>query len=86
MKIAPKIIMGIASLVLGVSSIVWACVDGGWPSMMLGVVGIILGIFSREKAEKLALAGIILSAMGAGIGRALCITWLVRTIFSFFGF
>ncbi|MBR6789472.1 MAG: hypothetical protein IKM31_01240 [Oscillospiraceae bacterium] len=86
MKIAPKTLMGITSLILGVVSIVWACIDGSWPSMMLGVTGIILGIFSREEVEKIALAGIILSAVGAGIARARYFTWLVCTVLSFFGF
>lgn len=78
--------MGIASLTLGIASIVWSCFGGTWPSMMVGIVGIILGIIGRNKGEKVATTGLILSALGAGIGKMRFIVWFVSMGLAYFGF
>lgn len=65
--------MGVASLVLGICSIVFAVISWGclwWLSIILGVVGLILGIIEmkkkREAGEVLGLAkpGFICSIVG----------------------
>ena len=56
--------MGIAALVLGIISIVWACFGGTWLSALLGIVGIILGAVGKKKNANCATAGLVLSIIG----------------------
>ena len=70
----------IASLVLGILSLVLCCLFGG----VLGIVGLILGIVSLVKKESkmgMAIAGIITSAFGIIFGIAMAIYFVM-----FFGF
>ena len=41
--------MGIASLVLGIISVVWSCLGGTWMSALVGIIGIILAFFIYRK-------------------------------------
>ncbi len=63
--------MGIASLVLGVLAILLTMFTAGimgWLSILLGITGIILGIFGKKDAEdKYAQAGLITSIVGTSI-------------------
>ncbi|MFF5565017.1 DUF4190 domain-containing protein [Streptomyces sp. NPDC012623] len=72
---APANGMGIAALVLGIISVVGFCFWG--LSVVLGVLALIFGIIGRRRAGRgeadnggMALAGIILGAVGAVIGAA----------------
>ena len=58
--------MGIASLVLGIISIVTGATCGAysWSGIVLGVVGLILGILGKNKGLKGAKAGFICSIVG----------------------
>lgn len=68
--------MAVASLVLGIVSIVLTIMTAGvygWVSALLGIVGIILGIQGKKNPEKagLAQAGFIVSIVGLVIGAAM---------------
>lgn len=65
--------MGIASLVLGIISVVWSCFGGTWLSAIVGIVGIILGALGKKKADKCAVAGLVLSIIGTVLGLLLYI-------------
>lgn len=65
--------MGIASLVLGIVSVVWSCFGGTFMSAIVGVVGIILGAIGKKKAAKCAVAGLVLSIIGTALGLLLYI-------------
>jgi uncharacterized membrane protein HdeD (DUF308 family) len=65
--------MGVASLVMGICSIVFAVISWGclwWLSLILGVVGVVLGIIDmkkkKESGEALGMAkgGFICSIIG----------------------
>lgn len=57
--------MGVASLVLGIISLVWSLFGGTWMSAILGIVGIILGAVARKQAPSgVATAGLVLSIIG----------------------
>lgn len=61
--------LAIASLVLGIISIPTICCYG--LGILLGIIGIVLGIVSRKSGTKMsgmAIAGIILSAIGILFG------------------
>lgn len=62
--------MAVASLVLGICSLVFPFIGLGWLSMILGIVGIILGALGRKKAEKkgMATAGIVMSIIAVALG------------------
>lgn len=60
--------MGIASLVLGIISVVWSVFGGTWMSAVVGIVGIILGAVGKKKAAKCAVAGLVLSIIGTVLG------------------
>lgn len=66
--------LGIASLVLGILSL---CASGViWCGGILGLVGLILGILGiNTKGKNMAIAGIILSAVG------LVLTLILRVVF-----
>lgn len=66
----------IASLVLGILSLVFCCLGGG----VLGIVGLILGILSLVKKESkmgMAIAGIITSSFGIIYGIAMLIYYVM---------
>ena len=68
--------MAIASLVLGIVSIVFSAIPGlGLLSWILAIVGIILGALGRKNPEKkgIATAGLVCSIIGLILG---IITWL----------
>ena len=65
-------VMGIASLVLGIVSIVIAVfISGfGWVGALLGIVGIVLGAIAKKKTpgDKMGTAGLVLSIIGTVLG------------------
>lgn len=70
--------MAIASLVLGIISLVIACLFSsvGWLGAIVAVVGIILGAVARKKNDanaKLATGGLICSIIGLGLSLILYI-------------
>lgn len=62
--------MGIASLILGIVSIVWSCLGGTWISALIGVAGIVLGAIGKKKNSSCSVAGLVLSIIGCAIGMA----------------
>ena len=72
--------MAIASLILGILSILAYCVF--YVGIVLAIVGLILGILARKenKADKLALAGVICSAVGLAFGVIVLILFIVGTV------
>lgn len=62
--------MAVASLVLGICSLVFPFIGLGWLSMILGIVGIILGALARKKGEKkgMATAGLVMSIISVALG------------------
>lgn len=68
--------MAVASLVLGIISLVFACIPGtGWLGGIIGVVGIILGALGRKDPAKkgMATGGLVCSIIGAVLGLILYI-------------
>ena len=59
--------MGVASLVLGIVSVVLGFF-GGWLSIVCGVIGIVLGALGKKKAAKCAVGGLVLSIIGTVLG------------------
>ena len=55
--------MGIASLILGIVSIVWSCLGGTWISALIGVAGIVLGAIGKKKNSSCSVAGLVLLAL-----------------------
>lgn len=61
--------MAIASLILGIISILFNFIGYSWIGLILGIVGIILGVNAKKKnPSSMASAGLVLSI----IGTALC--------------
>ena len=63
--------MGVASLVLGIISVVLAVLFSGfgWLAALLGLVGIILGSVARKQGQGgVATAGFVLSIIGLILG------------------
>ena len=60
--------MGIASLVLGIISVVLAVFGGTWVASVLGIVGIILGAVGKKNGASCAAAGLVLSIIGTSLG------------------
>lgn len=60
--------MGIASLVFGAVSTVWALLGGSWITVMIGLVGVIFGLIAVKKKGVCAGAGLLLSVNGAAWG------------------
>ena len=62
--------MAVASLVLGIVSVVFAVIPGlpDWLAAILGIVGIILGALGKKKGQKNATAGLVLSIIGTVLG------------------
>ena len=76
--------MGIASLVLGIASILCGVCSFIWFALVLGVVGIVLGVFARKNQEGgIATAGFVLSIIGASIALLILIAYLA--LFSWIG-
>lgn len=68
--------MGVASLILGIISVVLALFFSGfgWLASILGLVGVILGAVARKKAKTgVATAGLVLSIIGLVLGLLLYI-------------
>lgn len=68
--------MGVASLILGIASVVVALFFSGfgWVASILGLVGIILGAIARKNAKTgAATAGLVLSIIGLILGLLLYI-------------
>lgn len=59
--------MGIAGLVLGVISVVWACLGGIWMSAIVGIVGIILAAVGKKQDAPCSIAGLVLSIIGTSL-------------------
>lgn len=62
--------MAVASLVLGICSLVFPFIGLGWLSVLIGIVGTILGALGRKKAEKqgMATAGMVMSIISIALG------------------
>ncbi len=62
--------MAVASLVLGICSLVFPFIGLGWLSMLLGIVGIVLGALGKKNDEKkgMATAGIVMSIIAVALG------------------
>ena len=62
--------MAVASLVLGICALVFPFIGLGWLSMLLGIVGIILGALGKKNPEKqgMATAGIVMSIIAVALG------------------
>lgn len=68
--------MGVASLILGIISVVLALFFSGfgWMASILGLIGIILGTVARKNAKTgVATAGLVLSIIGLVLGLLLYI-------------
>ena len=70
--------MGVASLILGIVSILIGCFSGGllgWVGTIAGIVGIILGALGRknEASKGLATGGLVCSIIGTFLGLILYI-------------
>ena len=75
--------MGIASLVLGITSILCGVFGFAWGGIVLGAVGIALGALARRNfGNGIATAGFVLSIVGASvsvlflIGFVIIVAWL----------
>lgn len=67
--------MAVASLVLGICSLVFPFIGLGWLSALLGIVGIVLGALGKKNTEKqgLATAGIVMSIIAVALG---IVSWI----------
>lgn len=72
--------MAVASLVLGICSLVFPFIGLGWLSCILGIVGIILGALGRKNPEKkgMATAGMVMSIISLALG---ILMWLACVAF-----
>lgn len=62
--------MAVASLVLGICSLVFPFIGLGWLSVLIGVVGVVLGALGRKNTEKqgMATAGMVMSVISIALG------------------
>lgn len=62
--------MAVASLVLGICSLVFPFIGLGWLSVIIGIIGTILGALGRKKSEKqgMATAGMAMSIISVALG------------------
>ena len=65
--------MGVAALVLGIISVVFAVIGLHPVGVILGIIGIILGAIAKKKAQKCATAGLVLSIIGTAL---VVVLWL----------
>lgn len=69
--------MGIASLVLGITSILCVIVSFRWLALVLGIVGIVLGVIARKRqGGAMATAGFVLSIIGTSLAVLWFLLWL----------
>ncbi len=61
--------MAVASLVLGICALVFPFIGLGWLSLVLGIVGIILGALGRKDPQKkgMATAGMVMSIIAVAL-------------------
>ena len=64
--------MAVASLVLGIVSLVFSVIGMGWMGAIIGIVGIILCVQGKKDPEKagMAKAGFVCSVIGVILGLA----------------
>lgn len=62
--------MAVASLVLGICSLVFPFIGLGWLSVIVGIVGTILGALGRKNPDKkgMATAGLVMSIISVALG------------------
>lgn len=62
--------MAVASLVLGICSLVFPFIGLGWLSVIIGIIGTILGALGRKKSKKqgMATAGMVMSIISVALG------------------
>ncbi len=62
--------MAVASLVLGICSLVFPFIGLGWLSVLVGVVGAVLGSLGRKDESKrgMATAGLVMSIISIALG------------------
>ena len=62
--------MAVASLVLGICALVFPFIGFGWLSVLVGIVGIILGAMARKKetGKGMATAGLVMSMIAVVLG------------------
>lgn len=67
--------MAVASLVLGICSLVFPFIGLGWLSCILGIIGTILGALARKNSEKkgMATAGMVMSIISVALGLLMCL-------------
>lgn len=67
--------MAVTSLVLGICALVFPFIGLGWLSVLVGIVGIILGALGRKDESKkgMATAGVVMSIIAVALG---LIMWL----------
>ena len=67
--------MAIASLVLGICALVFPFIGLGYISVLVGIVGVILGALGRKNVEKqgMATAGLVMSIIAVALG---LISWI----------
>ena len=71
--------MGVASLVLGIASIVIGMFINTWVGVIAGVVGIILAAVAKKKGQGgVATAGLVLSIIGVAI-----VLWIASRAFGY---
>ena len=62
--------MAVASLVLGICSLVFPFIGLGWLSVLLGIVGAVLGALGRKDESKrgMATGGLVMSIISIALG------------------
>ena len=68
--------MAVTSLVLGICALVFPFIGLGWLSMLLGIVGLVLGALGKKKnPEKkgIATAGLVMSIIAVALG---LVSWI----------
>lgn len=78
-------VVGIASMVLGIVSLVFSLSGGSWISAIIGIVGIVLGGVGMKKKAPCSVAGLVLSIIGTALSLLLfiacmaCMSMLIGT-------
>ncbi len=63
--------MAVSSLVLGICALVFPFIGLGWLSMLLGIVGIVLGTLAKKRTpekQSMATAGVVMSIIAVALG------------------
>ncbi len=64
--------MGIASLIIGIFALIFACIPAiNWLGTLLGIIGIILGALGKKKNQSCSTAGLVLSIIATALGLVL---------------